>query len=147
MLVAVVSVLSVVVCISVACIFFVYRRGLKRGQRDKMGRQMSSGMSSGHKTPGEGESAIPYVWLSDQDCRSKEGAAKETGGGIENKREDSSEDEKSDDLADLYVNDEEAEEPADAIAPGAQVQMSELKKADSLDGVYEKNDDQTQGNA
>ena len=80
----------------------------------------------------------------------KEGFVKETGDGIMHKREESSEDEKSDDLADLYVNDDDSEESADAVVPGAQNDISEvrggrLKKVDSLDGVYEKDDGHTPG--
>ena len=70
----------------------------------------------------------------------QEGVDRNPGSGAEmHQREDSSEDEKSDDLADLYVNDEDTLSPRGAI-PGAAspVAATPSGKVDSLDEVYEK---------
>ena len=68
----------------------------------------------------------------------QEGAIKGTGADM-HPRQESSEDEKSDDLADLYVNDDDTASPTSVI-PGdpSPVAASPVDKMDSLDGVYEK---------
>ena len=79
----------------------------------------------------------------------KEGHVKETGGAATKEREELSDDEKSADLADLYVNDEDPEDGLEA-APGANdaalEEQGDRDNEDSFEVVCENNDDQTAGN-